>query len=229
MFKQFDYKILCGTLFIGVLFVVGSYIYTQKSYEHFLIEIGESPKNTKPSEPLSEKLSVTSTDQPKSRKLKKVDKQNKIVEQKPIVETASIVTDEAKESSTEKVGTSEFDAASLLSAFGLPEEVQSILDEDANEEDFEKAQAHIEEAYGDTPEVKAIIDKLKQMSRGPVALDDLTELFEAWIQVLPEDQQETRRQLMHALTQLNMAKTLGGSEAPAIIEIEVTEIESLDD
>ena len=55
------------------------------------------------------------------------------------------------------------------------------------------------------------MDKLKQMSGGPVELDDLTALFEAWIQVLPEVQQENRRQLMRVLTMLRQSKGQGAN------------------
>ena len=51
------------------------------------------------------------------------------------------------------------------------------------------------------------MDKLKQMSGGPVELDDLTTLFEAWIQVLPEEQQENRRQLMRVLMMLRQSES----------------------
>ena len=115
---------------------------------------------------------------------------------------------------------SEFDAMPLLSAFGLPEEVTSLFDEDADETDFEKAQTHLIEEYGPSPEVEAIINKLKQMSGGPVKLDDLTELFEAWIQVLPEADQENRRQLMGVLTHLNQVKAQGG-DGEVSIEVHV--------
>ena len=61
------------------------------------------------------------------------------------------------------------------------------------------------------------------MSGGPVKLDDLTELFEAWIRVLPEEEQGTRRQLMDVLTQLHQAKALG---ADAEVDIEVHVIDA---
>ena len=124
--------------------------------------------------------------------------------------------------------TSEFDATPLLSAFGLPEEVTSLFDEDADEVDFDEAQTHLIEEYGPSPEVEAIIDKLKQMSGGPVKLDDLTELFETWIQVLPETDQENRRQLIDVLTQLYEAKTLG-ADAEVSIEVHVVGGDDLGD
>ena len=75
--------------------------------------------------------------------------------------------------------------------------------------------------------LKAIIDKLRQMSGGSVKLDDLTELFEAWILVLPEGEQESRRQLMDVLTQLYQAKTFGGN-AEMSIEVQVIEMDDSD-
>ena len=55
------------------------------------------------------------------------------------------------------------------------------------------------------------MDRLKQISGSPVELDDLTALFEDWIEILPEEQQENRRQLMGVLTLLNQAKAQGDS------------------
>lgn len=142
MFKQFDYKILVGILFIGVLIVVGTYVYTQRSYDSFLSEIDESPKFTKSLVSNSEKEVVTSSKQPATPQQTKSINKNKLVGQKPIVKTESDISKEEKAVSGEKTAKSEFDAASLLSAFGIPNEVQSALNEDATEEDLEKAQSH---------------------------------------------------------------------------------------
>ena len=98
-----------------------------------------------------------------------------------------------------------------MSAFGIPEEVTILLDEDVEEKDFEKVEAYLTEKYGQSSEVDPIMEKLKQMSGGPVELDDVTELFEAWIEILPEEQRENRRQLMGVLTLLNEAKARGDS------------------
>ena len=123
--------------------------------------------------------------------------------------------------------TAEFDATPLLSAFGLPEEVKTLFDENADTADFEEAEAYLVEEYGQSPEVEAIIDRLKQMSGGPVKLDDLTELFDAWIRVLPEAEQENRRQLMNVLTQLNQAKALG-TDGEVSIEVHVVGPDEID-
>ena len=127
------------------------------------------------------------------------------VKPKTTVESESIDITEDKEVSAEITEESEFDPTHLLPAFGLPEEVASLLDGETEEEDFAKAQAYLQEKYGQSSEVEAIVDKLKQMSGGPVELDDLTALLEAWIQVLPEEQQENR-QLMRVLTMLRQNK-----------------------
>lgn len=229
MFKQFDYKILVGIVIIGVLLITGTHYFSQRSYERFASDIGASPESTTPFKAATESDTTKPVGQSKATQSTKSTNINLKGEFKPVVDAESTNTRENKEATAEKTETPEFDAASLMSAFGIPEEVTSLLDEDAEEVDIEKATAHLTEKFGRSPQVEAIIDKLKQMTRGPVALDDLTALFEAWIQVLPENQQETRRQLMNALTQLNMAKNLGGSEVPAIIEIEVSEIETLED
>ena len=103
-----------------------------------------------------------------------------------------------------------------------------LFDEDADAADFEEAETYLVEEYGQSPEVEAIIDRLKQLSGGPVELDVLTGLFEAWIQVLPPEDQENRRQLMNVITQLNQAKALGGN-GEARIEIQVINGKDLSD
>lgn len=57
------------------------------------------------------------------------------------------------------------------------------------------------------------------MSGGPVEIEDITELFEAWIQVLPEEQQENRRHLMNVITKLNQIKAQG-HKSPVQIFVE---------
>ncbi|MCG9128577.1 hypothetical protein JT359_13340 [Candidatus Poribacteria bacterium] len=67
------------------------------------------------------------------------------------------------------------------------------------------------------------------MSGRPVELSEITSLFEAWIQVLPEEEQKTRRQLMNTISQLNEIKELDDNEVPAIISIEVGETEDAEE
>ena len=66
------------------------------------------------------------------------------------------------------------------------------------------------------------------MSGRPVQLEEVTALFEAWIQVLPEEQHESRRQLMNVLTQINQVKALGG-DGPVHISIQVQEPENVEE
>ena len=209
MFKQLDLKVIGGMVIIAILLLAGTYFFSQRSYKRFESEIGVSPQSTMPSEAASEKSNSTL--------LPKSVNENIEIEPKPVVESDpnNIIKD--KETSAEKTDESEFDPTQLLSAFGIPEEVKSLLDEDAKEEDFERAQAHLTEKYGQSSEVDAIMDRLRQMSGGPVELDDLTALFEAWIQVLPEEEQENRRQLMGVLTLLNQAKAQGGRPVHVVV------------
>ena len=203
MFKQFDYKILVGIVISGVLLVAGTYYFSQRSYKRFEAEIGVSPESTMSSKPISENDTSNTPDKSKEKQSLKSDNENVKVESKPVVDSESTHTTKDKEATAEKIETSEFDASSLISTFGLPEEVKLLFDEDVEEADFEKAQAYLAEKYGQSPEVDAIMDRLKQMSGGPVELDDLTALFEEWIEILPEEQQENRRQLKCVLPLLN--------------------------
>ena len=221
MFKQLDLKVIGGMVIIAVLLLAGTYFVSQRSYKRFESDIGVSPQSTTPSEAVSKNDTITPSEQPKSTLSPKSVDENIKGKPKPITEPESVNAAEEKETSAEKTETSEFDASSLLSTFGIPEEVKSLLDEDAKEADFEKAQAHLAEKYGQSPEVDAIIDRLRQMSGGPVELDDLTALFEAWIQVLPEEQQKNRRQLMNVLTLLNQAKTQGDSPVHVVVGTEL--------
>ena len=224
MFKELDYKIVVGMVIVAVLLVGGTYYFSQRSLNRFASEIGATHKKTIPTKPVPE--SDTSTPSEKSKH--RPDNENKKVEPNLAVESDSSNTAEGKKVTEEKIEmselVSEFDAASLVSAFGIPDEVKSLLDENAEEADFEKAQEQLTEKYGQSPEVTAIIDKLKQMSGQPIALDDLTTILEALVQVLPEDQHESRRKLMSTITQLNQFKVLGGEGLDGVISIEVGEI-----
>ena len=232
MFKQLDLRVIGGVAIIAVLLLAGTQFFSQRSHKRFVSEIGELPQSTTSSKDDSKNDTITPSEQSKPTLSTESVTENLKGEPKPVVKSEMIVTSEEKEVPIEKTDTSEpeseFDAASLLSVFGVSEEVTSLLDKDADEADFEKAQTHLTEKYGPSPEVEAIIDKLKQMSGGPIELDDLTSLFDAWIQVLPEGQQENRRQLMDALTALSLAKTLGG-DGTANISIQVVEPETVED
>ena len=217
MFKQFDYKILVGIVIIGVLLVAGTHYFSQRSYEKFASDIGVPPESTTPSETAAENGTTKPVEQPKATQSPKKVNVNLKGESKPVVDSESTNATKGKETTAEKTSTSEFDAASLMSTFGIPEEVKSLLDEDAEEADFEKAQAYLAEKYGQSPEVDAIMDRLKQMSGGPVELDDLTALFEDWIEILPEEQQENRGRLMDILTLLNQAKAQGSNTSVHVV------------
>ena len=229
MLEKVNMRLLGGAFVIVVLLCAGIYFYAEWSNKRFAAELGEPPQVTTSSEPVlkTESSKVSSVEQTTPVKLlelvnEDVSKDTVVSESEPgdtselINEDAPIEAAETPESATE------FDATPLLSAFGLPEEVSTLLDEGTDEEDFKKAETYLIGEYGQSPEVAAILDRLKQMSGGPVELNALTGLFEAWIQVLPEEDRETRRQLMGALTQLYQAQTSGGG-GEIRIEVRVNE------
>ena len=229
MLERFNLKMLSVAFVVVVLLCGGIYFYTEWSNQRFAVELGEPPQVTTSSEPVlkTESSKVSSVEQTTPVKLlelvnEDVSKDTVVSESEPgdtselINEDAPIEAAETPESATE------FDPTPLLSAFGLPEEVSTLLDEGTDEEDFKKAETYLIGEYGQSPEVAAILDRLKQMSGGSVELDALTGLFEAWIQVLPEEDRETRRQLMGALTQLYQAQTSGGG-GEIRIEVRVNE------
>lgn len=213
MFKQLDLKVIGGIAFIAILLVAGVYLYSQWSYKRFASEIDA------PLEPSTSSESAKSTEQPNSTPSPESVKKNLEVASKPTGESDPTNMTEDKEVSAEKTAESEFDATQLLPVLGLPEEVTSLLDGEAEAEDIEKAQAYLQEKYGQSPEVEAIMDRLKQMSGGPVNLEDVTALFEDWIAVLPEDQQENRQSLMRILTILQQNK---GKDAKIYISTDGT-------
>jgi hypothetical protein len=226
MFKQLDLKAIGGIVIIAILLLASIYLYSQWSYKRFTSELGVPPQSTTPSESVSEDDTIKSSEQSNSILSPESVNGNLEVKPKTTVESEPIDITEDKKVSAEKTEESEFDPTHLLPAFGLPEEVTSLLDGETEEEDFANAQAYLQEKYGQSEEaVEAIIDRLKQMSGGPVELEDLTALFEAWIEVLPEEQQENHRQLMHVLTVLRQID-------PSLIEghnLEVTITTSIDE
>ncbi len=198
MFKQLNLKIIGGIAFIAILLLSGVYLYSQWSYKRFASELDVPPQSSTLPETVSESNTIKPSEQSKPTLSTESVNENLKDELEPIAET------DVKE-------VSEFDASSLLSTFGMPEEVTSLLDEDVREEDFEKAQEHLTETYGKSPETLAVIDKLKQLSNTTLRLDDLTELLETWIDVLPEEQHEIRQRLMKSLAQLQQVKGLSGN------------------
>ncbi len=209
MFKQLDLKIMGGIVIIAVLLLAGIHFYSKWSYNRFATEIGAAPQSTTPSEPGTETDKITPSEQ--SKETQSVNENVKGKPKSTIVKSELANTAKEDEVPAEKTETPGFDASSLLSNFGMPEEVTSLLDEDAEEKDFEKAQEHLAEKYGQSPEVEAVIDKLKQLSNSTVQFGDLIELLETWIDVLPEEQHEIRQRLMNSLAQLQQIKGLGGN------------------
>ena len=226
MFKQLDGRILIGGVIIAVLIIGGIFAYSQWSYNRFVDEIGDSPPSQTAIANESNPTSTEIMQKPDKANTKSADLNQ------PIIETTQDIPIEEKQISEDNTDTSTpttaFDSAQLLSAFGMPEEITSILDGNSEEGELEQAEEHIKEKFGQSPAVEAIIDQLKNMSGRPVELNELTDLFEAWVQVLPEEEQKTRRQLMNAISQLNQIKELGSDDAPTIIEIEVGETEDAD-
>ena len=223
MFRHINLSVLGGAFVIVVLLCTGIHFYIQWDNKRFMTEIGEPSRFTTTSEPAVEIQSDERQPVEQSTLIEPVEfvsENENAPESEPVKESERMDEEASVPQTDTPETTSGFDATPLLSAFGLPEEVTSLFDEEAEEADFEEAQTHLIEEYGQSPEVEAIVDKLKQMSGGPVELDDLTELFEAWIRVLPEGEQENRRQLMDVLTQLYQVKALGGN-AEVGIEVHV--------
>ena len=229
MLERFNMKMLGGAFVIVVLLCAGIYFYAERSNKRFAAELGEPPQVTTSSEPVlkTESSKVSSVEQ--TTPVKPLELVNKDVSKDTVAsesehgDTSEPINEDVpvKENGIAE-SAAEFDPTPLLSAFGLPEEVSTLLDEGTGEEDFQKAETYLIGEYGQSPEVTAILDRLKQMSGGPVELDALTGLFEAWIQVLPEEDRETRRQLMGALTQLYQVQTSGGG-GEIRIEVRVNE------
>lgn len=227
MLEKFSMKLLSSAFVIIVLLCAGIYFYAEWSNKRFASELGKPPELTVASEPSVKKESDIDPSAEQTRPIEPLgpvsegaEKSDVVSEQEPI-EISELPNENVSVGETETAKpSSEFDATPLLSAFGLPEEVTVLFDEDADAADFEEAETYLVEEYGQSPEVEAIIDRLKQLSGGPVELDVLTGLFEAWIQVLPPEDQENRRQLLNVISQLNQAKALGGT-GEASIEVHV--------
>ena len=231
MFQPFNMRVLRIAFVVVVLLCAGIYFYTEWSNKRFVSELGEPPRPTMSSEPVAEieshELSTPLTEP--TEFVNENPDTDVVVFEPESVDVPELTDEDASVDETEaSEPASEFDPTPLLSAFGLPEEVTALFDEEAETADFEVAETHLVEAYGQSPEVEAIIDKLKQMSGRQVKLDDVTELFEAWIEVLPEEDQGNRRQLMDALTQLYQAQALG-ADGEVSIEVHVINPETFDD
>ena len=234
MLEKFNMRLLSSAFVIIVLLCAGIYFYAEWSNKRFASELGKPPQLTVAPEPSAkiesdigasvEQTRPIKPSEPVSEAAEKTD----MVSKQELAEVSELSNEDTSVEMTETPeSTAEFDATPFLSAFGLPEEVTSLFDAGADEEDFEEAEAYLVEEYGQSPEVEAIIDRLKQLSGGPVELDTLTGLFEAWIQVLPAEDRENRRQLMNVIAQLNQAKALGG-DGEVSIEVHVVGPDEMD-
>ena len=224
MLEKFNMKLLGSAFVVIVLLCAGIHFYAQWSNKRFASELGILSQPTAVPESAEKTENDAASPIAKASRVERpefVNQDSSKDESATQSELSEVSEQMDAEEQGEETETSEpaagFDAAPLLSAFGLPEEVTTLFEGGADAEDFEEAEAYLVEEYGQFAEVEAIIDRLKALSRGPVELDELTGLFEAWIQVLPPDAQENRRQLMNVLAQLEQVKALGGY---AIVNIE---------
>lgn len=223
MFKHINLSVFGIAFVVVVLLCAGIYFYVQWDNKRFVSELGTPPQFT------TKSTAETRSDEIQPIEPTEFTSENNAVLESDSIEGSALIDEDALVPQTDlSEPTSEFDPTPLLSAFGLPEEVTSLFDESAEETDLEEAQEHLSQKYGQSPEVEAIIDKLKQMSGGPVNIDDLTGLLEAWIQILPAEEQESRRQLMDALTQLYQVKDRTG-DAEMSIEVQFIEMDDLGD
>ncbi len=229
MLEKVNMTLLGGAFIVVVLLCAGIYFYAEWSNKRFASELGEPVQVNATSKPTPKLENSEILRVERKTAVKPVGSANKDMSKKAVAPASEPTTDseladeDAPVEETEATkSAAEFDVAPLLKAFGMPEEVRTLLDEGTGEEDFQKAETYLIGEYGQSPEVAAILERLKQMSGGPVELDELTGLFEAWIQVLPEEDRDTRRQLMGVLTQLYQAQTLGG-DGEIRIEVHVEE------
>lgn len=222
MFKQISFSVL-GIAFVAVvLLCAGIYFYVEWSNRRFVSELPEPPQAATTVKPVTEAGdSEIGRVEPKPVEFASEDvNENTGVSESESIEVSELTNEDIPIEAVETAeSAAEFDPTSLLSAFGFPEEVRTLLDEGTDAEDFQEAETYLIEEYGQSPEVEAILEKLMQMSGGPVEFDEITGLLEAWVQVLPEEDRETRRQLIDALTQLYQAEAAGEGSGEIRIEI----------
>ncbi|MCG9128576.1 hypothetical protein JT359_13335 [Candidatus Poribacteria bacterium] len=154
MFKKLDGRIIIGGVIMAVLIVGGIFVYSQWSYDRFADEIGESPS---PQTIKADKNKLASSDI--KNKTKRVDANSTVLNQSSKKITEKIPTEEKQvsvENTNIPIPAIEFDPTQLLSAFGMPEEVTSLLDEEIEEGEFEQAEEHLKGKYGNSPAVEAI-------------------------------------------------------------------------
>ena len=239
LLRKFNLKKLGGVFVIVVLLCVGINYYAEWSNEHFASKFREPPQVSTSSEPAVETSNDSNDEVPPVEQAisfeqpEFVDEDtntNIVVFDPEPVETPEPMDEETPVQAAElSESFTEFDLMLLLSEFELPEEVTSLLDEneDADEDDFEEAETYFVEEYGQSPEVEEIVDRLQQMSGSRVEIDPLTGLFESWVQLLPEEDQATHRELTDVIRQLHRVRALGGSGGPVRIEVRVLDPEAV--
>ena len=213
-----------GGVFVAVVVLcAGIYFYTAWQDKRFMAEIGK-PSVATPAAGGQEKVSGPVAADKAEKTLQEGEAVPHIA---PVefVEADAIAPVEGLDDAVSEADTTgaaaEFDPMPLISAFGLPESVTDLLGEEGEAGDFEAARTELIESYGGSPEVEAILERLKEMSGRPVEIDALIDLFEAWIEILPVEEQENRRGLIGVLTMLQEAKAVGGTDAEFRIEVHI--------
>ena len=151
MFKHINFNVLGTAFIVVVLLCAGIYFYMQWDNRRFVSELGTPPQFTTKSKPTVE----TRSDETQPIEPTEFMSENDAALESESTEESELMDEDAPVAQLDtSEPTSEFDPTPLLSAFGLPEEVTSLLDESADETDFEHAQEHLAQEYGQSPEVE---------------------------------------------------------------------------
>ncbi|MYG07349.1 hypothetical protein F4167_12180 [Candidatus Poribacteria bacterium] len=201
----FSLQHLLGVCLLIIFSCVGFYIYTQWSLQKFEAELTPLPEFVTSPEPLQERSMISKQSDPtdffaESSPLEYLDAPpvdtsipDMGAEELPLEELENPLEDFDTEWIAPEFFLDEFDVLSEAPVdIEIPEWIVSAWDyseyRDTNPKyAYEQLGASFRERYGDSTEVNTIVKNVERIDTGTATMDNLIELTEAWISILPAE------------------------------------------
>lgn len=198
--------VFCGALILSILIGTGIFFYAQWDWNHFqsslrkLPELGTSGETSSP-----RGIITTAPSKPPTTAVivapERLENQisppsmSEMAAEEPLLAEADVST---LDSELEESSLSEIELPDLVS-----EEPVEAVDYTLSEYDISSPTDLLRSEYGDSEDVDVIAEVLGRSETGTVTTNDVINMAEALLRIIPEDHSENRRSVMNLLASLS--------------------------